>query len=485
MKLIDLPTAKFPLPWGADAGGGYIRPIPVTSQIGIQDGAASLTDGFPPLTMTPAGSGGVYPFGQDTNGILNQITLWVQWLNNAGGPLFYDSGFSTAINGYPEGAILAANGTNGTYWLSLSDDNTDDPDAGPSVNWVAYMPVPLAAVTTGDNTMVATLVPAPVSLAALTGLPVTLKKNGNSNSITAVTLTLNGFTSLPVVHPDGSALFKNEIPANSYFTVVSTGSQYQMQGARSGSRIRAAGNVTLYVGPAGNDSTNTGLTSGSPFLTPQHAWDVFVQNYDMAGFTPIIRLLDGIYTTGIIGASMPPGCGQINVQSDSGVAANCLINAALDQCFEAARGATMVLSNIKVTNIVGDCLQAFEGGVIHHSGMNFGTCAGAHINASVGSHIEADGDYAISGAAASHMSARNGVVTLGPHTVTITGTPAFTQFVLSTQAGFVDLISPAAYSGSVTGPAYTVTLNGVFVQNGVSPPTGASAGSSSTGGQVV
>jgi hypothetical protein len=145
----------------------------------------------------------------------------------------------------------------------------------------------------------------------------------------------------------------------------------------------------------------------------------------------------------------------------------------------------MVLSNIKVTNIVGDCLQAFEGGVIHHSGMNFGTCAGAHINASVGSHIEADGDYAISGAAASHMSARNGVVTLGPHTVTITGTPAFTQFVLSTQAGFVDLISPAAYSGSVTGPAYTVTLNGVFVQNGVSPPTGASAGSSSTGGQVV
>ena len=53
---------KFPIPFGNSAGGGYIRPIPQASQIGIANGAASLTDGFPPLNFLPLGSGGVPPF---------------------------------------------------------------------------------------------------------------------------------------------------------------------------------------------------------------------------------------------------------------------------------------------------------------------------------------------------------------------------------------------------------------------------------------
>src|ERR1700733_10951473 len=91
---------KFPIPWAASAGIPYIRSIPVPSQIGLQNGAASLTTGFPPLTFTPAGAGGPPPFGEDFNGILKQITQWSQW-QAAGGPIFYDSAFATAIGGYP------------------------------------------------------------------------------------------------------------------------------------------------------------------------------------------------------------------------------------------------------------------------------------------------------------------------------------------------------------------------------------------------
>ena len=41
----------FAVPFGASAGAGYIRTIPVASQISITPGAASLTDGFVPLNF--------------------------------------------------------------------------------------------------------------------------------------------------------------------------------------------------------------------------------------------------------------------------------------------------------------------------------------------------------------------------------------------------------------------------------------------------
>jgi hypothetical protein len=119
----SIPT-KFPLRWGQNAGGAYIRSIPTTSQIGIQNGAASLNDGFPPLTCQPIASGGTPPWGQDHNGILNQITAWNQW-QQAGAAVQYDGTFSTAVGGYPIGAIVASTATPGAFYISLVDNNTN------------------------------------------------------------------------------------------------------------------------------------------------------------------------------------------------------------------------------------------------------------------------------------------------------------------------------------------------------------------------
>lgn len=132
MKISDLP-ARFPIPFGNSASGSYIRTIPEASQIGVQDGAASLTTGFPPLNFLPVGAGGVPPFGQDFNGILRQITQWSRW-QGAGGAVPYDSDFSTAIGGYPQGAIVIANSGN-TLYLNTVDDNTTNPNSG-GANWV-------------------------------------------------------------------------------------------------------------------------------------------------------------------------------------------------------------------------------------------------------------------------------------------------------------------------------------------------------------
>jgi hypothetical protein len=125
---------KFAIPWGNAAGSAYIRSIPQNSQIGVQNGAASLTDGFPPLTFVPETAGGTPPFGADFNGILKQVSQWCQW-QSAGGPVFYDGTFSAAIGGYPNGAMLQSAIVPGFIWLSIADNNTSDPDTG-GANWV-------------------------------------------------------------------------------------------------------------------------------------------------------------------------------------------------------------------------------------------------------------------------------------------------------------------------------------------------------------
>ncbi|MCC8963785.1 hypothetical protein H8A95_16055 [Bradyrhizobium sp. Pear76] len=136
MSQSQIPT-KFNIPFGNGAGGPYIRNIPQSSQIGIQNCAASLTDGFPPLTFVPAAAGGCPPFGQDMNGILRQITQWNVWMQAVSG-LPYDAAFSAAVSGYPKGAIVQSTVLQGRLWYSTADNNTTNPDstAGSSAGWI-------------------------------------------------------------------------------------------------------------------------------------------------------------------------------------------------------------------------------------------------------------------------------------------------------------------------------------------------------------
>jgi hypothetical protein len=127
---------KIPLPWGNGAGGSYIRDIPTASRIGFQNGAASFTDGFPPLCFVPVATGGAGPFGQDMNGILFQVTAGLQWLQ-AGGPNPWDFGYSTTIGGYAKGAIVSNASIVGLYWISTADNNITNPDIG-GAGWISF-----------------------------------------------------------------------------------------------------------------------------------------------------------------------------------------------------------------------------------------------------------------------------------------------------------------------------------------------------------
>lgn len=151
MKDIDLPT-KFQIPWGNLAGPSFIRPIPQASQIGVQAGAASLTDGFPPSNFIPVSAGGTPPFGSDANGILFEITAYLRWVQ-AGGPTLYDGTFAAAIGGYPKGAALFITSGGVDFWVqSTIDDNTNDPTTAPATGWVPLMAAkPARIVATSTN----------------------------------------------------------------------------------------------------------------------------------------------------------------------------------------------------------------------------------------------------------------------------------------------------------------------------------------------
>lgn len=187
MQTSDLP-AKLYLPFGASAGGAYIRSIPLASQIGIVDGAASLTDGFVPLNATPIGAGGIPPDVRDMNGILNAATAWARWVG-AGGQVAYDAALSTAIGGYPKGAVLIHGTTAGLFWVSTADNNVTNPDAG-GAGWKLLAPSPASNAETQAGTDIAKYV-TPAGLAdarASSGELIT----GTDQTVFATALALAG-----------------------------------------------------------------------------------------------------------------------------------------------------------------------------------------------------------------------------------------------------------------------------------------------------
>ncbi|WP_053077741.1 hypothetical protein [Burkholderia cepacia] len=143
----------------AFAAGGAFNTIPEASQIGTNPGGASLVDGFPPLTRTPIAAGGIPPSGLDMNGVLNLITQSTRW-EHAGGRYAYNAAFAgdTNVGGYPAGAMLMSADGQGA-WLSLVDNNSDNPDTGPGTKWAPSQAYGFSAISGLTNTNV-TLTPA-------------------------------------------------------------------------------------------------------------------------------------------------------------------------------------------------------------------------------------------------------------------------------------------------------------------------------------
>lgn len=145
---LSTPT-QITVPW---ATSGLKTAIPAAADPVL--GRAGYDAGFPAINMTAKTAGGIPPFGQDFNGALFDITTAIQYLE-AGGSFPYSSAFSTAVGGYPLGAIVSR--TDGTgLWRNTVANNTTNPETG-GAGWQPEDAGSMAVVMTSSNVTLTSL----------------------------------------------------------------------------------------------------------------------------------------------------------------------------------------------------------------------------------------------------------------------------------------------------------------------------------------
>ena len=131
-------------PWASD---GLKNNIPAERNGGMAQEAATYTEGFPSITMTPISVGGKPPSGKDMNGVLYEISAHTVW-QNQGGRYRFDQTFCDTIGGYPKGSVLISD-TLDTEYISLVDANTHNPNSGNNTGkWAIHAGKGLKASTT-------------------------------------------------------------------------------------------------------------------------------------------------------------------------------------------------------------------------------------------------------------------------------------------------------------------------------------------------
>lgn len=263
-------------------------------------------------------------------------------------------------------------------------------------------------------------------------------------------------------------------------------------GSGGTARTRLTNDTTFHVSTAGNDTTGDG-SSGAPWATLQKAINYIYQHIDLAGFIITISVADGTYTTGAGAMGPLPGGGQLKIIGNTTTPANCIISTTSAGCLGASFGGVLQVGGFKVqTTTGGDCLHANDQGSISIVGpMEYGACAGAHRQAlGSGSQIIDNQGFAakISGGATAHMIASIlAEMDVTGTTITLTGTPAFSNaFAVGSRIGMMYLVGNT-YSGSATGAQYSVVSNSVIDTNGATTtwPTGLSGTTASSGGQII
>jgi hypothetical protein len=126
-------------PFGENAAPGTIDPIPETRGPGDDPQQATWDEGFPLVTMTPLGAGGIPPKGQDFNGVLNAISEHTVFTGR-GGQYKWSTAYVTASGGYSIGDVIQADDGLNSY-VSLVNANTANFNTTPAaigVSWGLY-----------------------------------------------------------------------------------------------------------------------------------------------------------------------------------------------------------------------------------------------------------------------------------------------------------------------------------------------------------
>jgi hypothetical protein len=113
------------------ANSGTRNDIPASADNSA--GLAGYDLGFPPITTVAKLAGGLPPRGADFNGMFYDVTEAIRYLES-GGQFPYNSAFSSAVGGYPLGALVMRS-DGGGLWKNLVANNTTDPESSSAAGW--------------------------------------------------------------------------------------------------------------------------------------------------------------------------------------------------------------------------------------------------------------------------------------------------------------------------------------------------------------
>lgn len=147
------------VPFAQDAPAVNVDAIPVNLSPSDPPQAASYSQGFPTVTMTPLAAGGIPPRGQSFNGIFQDITKHLVYIGG-GGQYKWSSAYVEATGGYSIGDVIQADSGLLSY-VSLVDDNTDNFNTTPESigpKWRAWAggQTPNATTTQRGSVLLAT-----------------------------------------------------------------------------------------------------------------------------------------------------------------------------------------------------------------------------------------------------------------------------------------------------------------------------------------
>jgi hypothetical protein len=249
-------------------------------------------------------------------------------------------------------------------------------------------------------------------------------------------------------------------------------------------------NRTYYVRTDGSDSNN-GLanTSGGAFATLQKAINV-VSALDRSTYNVTIQMQAGgtTHTTGGSVTGLGPGTGTVEILGDAATPTNCIVSTTSSTAFRVVAPVAVIINGFKIqTTTSGSCIYADNNASVILKNINFGAAAYAHILSWWGAKVDIQSNYTISGGGARHWWALSGGINAAGYTVTISGTPAFSEyFAAATVNGSIYAVQ--TWSGSATGVQYYYDAgSSIFTAGGTLPGStaGVSSPGATTSGRVV
>lgn len=245
-----------------------------------------------------------------------------------------------------------------------------------------------------------------------------------------------------------------------------------------------------FVSPAGNDANN-GLSGGAPFLTIQAALEATVA-LDLGGQTSRINLADGTYTAAVIFQKPFVGSGEVLIQGNVASPQNVVLDVTGQTAMTFGESARVRLKAFEVratgVGVASGIRAAGRADVKIDTGMRFGACSEAQMQADGLGTIALVGAYSITGDARMHWTTLDMGRINGAIPITLVGTRAFSFAFATAFEGSVirfDSAAGGSFVGSATGRRYEVHTNSVIWTNSAGGTflPGNVSGAPFTGGQ--